>query len=234
MPMFKILFAMVLAILAAFPATAEEGRDIPPGVTVVHMSEQELRQVEPDMLRATLRIEESGYSAADIQARINHAMQRAVDAAKKHEDVMVKTGSYHVYQDHRSDQWNGQQTLILESKVAPVVLKLAGDFQKNYGFVTSGLNYFISPQLQAELHDEMTMAALGRIQARAEQIAETLKMKDVHIAEVDLSGGGGSNYSPPRMMRAEMAAMDSAAKPVAERGEETMTVSINAAIWLSR
>jgi len=82
----------------------------------------------------------------------------------------------------------------------------------------------------AKISEELLLEALKRLQSKAKAIGATLGKDDVHLANVNTSG-----YMPPRpqpvyrgrmMAKMEMAA-DMAA-PVAEGGDDTVRVTVNA------
>lgn len=206
--------------------------------SLLHISATEQREVDQDLLIATLRIESENEDNKFVQNTVNTAMAKALEEAGKYEDVKAITRSYNVHQYDRNGGkrdmpanmiWKAQQSVELKSKNAEQLLELAGKIQEA-GFVMGGLNYVLSPEKAAQIQDEMLEEALGKLQNRAERAAKALGKTKAELKEINTNG----NYVPqPRVMHArmEMAAMgaaDSMAAPVASPGETTITMNVSA------
>lgn len=205
--------------------------------SLLHINATESREVDQDLLIATLRIESENESNKFVQNEVNTAMAKALEMAKEYEDVKAITRGYNVHSYDknsgkrnmpRNDVWKAQQSVELKSKNADALLELAGKIQ-TAGFVMGGLNYVLSPEKAAQIQDEMLEAALEKLQNRAERAAKALGKTKAELKEINTQG----NYVPrPRVMhaRAEMAMMaaDSVAAPVASAGETTITMNVSA------
>jgi predicted secreted protein len=232
-----------LTFLLALPALAQDVVQLPDGHTALNISATEQVEVEQDMLVASLRIEEEGKDAKTVQKAINEAMAKAVELGKKYPSLRVETGRYHVRPDYRYiktddqnnkrvlDKWRGSQTLILKSQVATDVLDVTGEIQ-DMGFLMNNLNYQLSPKKYNETRDGLMEQTITALRARAMRVARALGKDDVDFVEINVDAH--SRAPRPvyaRSAKMEMVAMSadsSMSAPVAEAGETTVSMSINA------
>jgi len=125
--------------------------------------------------------------------------------------------------------WKGSQSVQLKSKNAEALLELAGKIQ-GAGFLMGGLNYTLSPEVAAQVQDEMLEDALKKLQARAQRAAKALGKNTAELKEINTQG----NYAPVqksyhRGVQMEAIAMSAdMAAPVASPGETTITMNVNA------
>ena len=235
-----ILFA-VIALLIPVSAAHADVKDpvflLQNDESLLHISATEQREVDQDLLVASLRVESENKDNRKVQNDINTAMAKALELAKKYDDVKAITRSYNVYEydrnggkrDTRRDMvWKGTQSVQLKSKNAEELLELAGKIQ-GAGFIMGGLNYTLSPQLAAQVQDEMLEAALEKLSARAERAAKALGKDKAELKEIQTQG----QYTPrppvyARGMAMEMAADVKMAAPVASPGETTLNMTVSA------
>lgn len=233
---------LILALLFIAPnAALAESKDpvflLQQNESLLHISATERREVDQDLLIASLRIEVEDEDNKTVQNEINIGMAQALDIAKKYKDVKAITRSYnvHSYDKNRGRKgsprhiiWKGQQSLTLKSKNADELLELAGKIQ-GAGFVMGGLNYTLSPEVAAKVQDEMLEAALEKLSARAQRAALALGKKKAELKEINTQGHSQPHepvYARAGMM--EMAADVKMATPVASPGETTLTMTVNA------
>lgn len=209
--------------------------------SLLHISATEQRDVDQDLLIATLRIESENKDNKIVQNEVNTAMAKALELSKGYSDVKAITRTYNVHSYDRNagkrdmapdTVWKAQQSVELKSKNAEQLLELAGKIQ-GAGFVMAGLDYTLSPELAAQIQDEMLEAALEKLQTRADRAAKALGKSTAELKEINTNG----NYVPqPKVMHArmEMAAMasDAMAAPVASPGETTITMNVDAKAFL--
>lgn len=209
--------------------------------SLLHISATEQRDVDQDLLIATLRIESENEDNKFVQNEVNKAMAKALELAKDYKDVKAITRTYNVHSyDKNAGKrnmppnvvWKAQQSVELKSKNSEELLELAGKIQ-GAGFVMGGLDYVLSPELAAQIQDEMLEAALEKLQTRANRAAKALGKSEAELKEINTNG----NYVPqPKVMHArmEMAAMasDAMAAPVASPGETTITMNVDAKAFL--
>ncbi len=247
-----ILTAALLFAISptAYAQEVQNGLKIEPGQTVLSLSATEQTDLKQDLLQASLRIEVEGKDAKKLQDEINKSMQKAVDLAKGVKEVKTSTGQYNVYSYDPNPQppqplsakeraarlvWKGSQTIDLQSKDQAQLLDLVGKIQ-DMGFVMNGLNYALSPEQAEAYRDNLMTAALKKIQTKADLAAKALGKSSFDIIEVNVDG---SNPYPPVPVMFKTARMDMAAgsaapmaAPVAEAGEQTVSLSVTARVLL--
>jgi uncharacterized protein len=198
-------------------------------LTVLHLSQTAERNVLRDLLRIELRVEETGADPQAIQSAINGRMAAALDRAHKIQGVRVETGSYSVGEERPQtgpSRWRGTQSLILTGKDADAALKLAGALQSD-GLLMSSVVYETSPETVRGAEEDLTAEALAALDRRAASIAEhmhltVLRYRDLHVGNAETGG-----RPVPRFAAQAMTA------PVAEPGEATIRVTVDAELLLS-
>ena len=235
---------MALALLLTLPLTPAFAQykdpifELSDNDSLLHINATEQREVDQDLLIATLRIQVEDEENKVVQNKINEGMKAALDLAKGYEDVKTTTRGYTVNQyDKNSGKrdrpremvWKGSQSVELKSKNSEALLELAGKIQ-NTGFLMNGLEYTLSPEVAAQIQDEMLEAALEKLQTRAKRAAKALGKTEAELKEINTQG----NYTPlPRpqsrgMQMETMSVSSDMAAPVASAGETTITMDVSA------
>jgi predicted secreted protein len=222
-----ILCGAALALLLPVAALAQASE--PSSATVLHLSQTSERKVVRDLLRVELRAEATGADPLALQAAVNRRMAAALDRARQVQGVEVETGSYTVDEEQPQNspsRWHASQSLILTSKAADALLKLAGTLQSD-GLLMSSMTYEVSPETVRGAEDDLTAEALAALAQRASAIADR-----VHLAVLryrDLRVGNAETGTPPMPRFAAMAM----AAPVAQPGEAAIRVTVSADILLA-
>jgi uncharacterized protein len=230
--LFAILFLFSAPVAAQTPLPVPGARD--DSSTVLHLSEFAEKILRQDRLTAQLRAEATGPDAVRVQAEINRRMTAALDAARRVSTVRTETRGYWVNQERPPNQpvrWRGQQMLVLTSTDTAAVLALAGELQQA-GLVMSGMNFDLSPEATRAAEDELTAEAIRRLRERTERVAATMGLQIRNMRDLRIGQAGSGGGPRPMMMRAE-AAGAAAAPPVAEPGETTVRVSVDAEVVLA-
>jgi uncharacterized protein len=227
----RALLALVALSGAFGTAPAALAQDAEQRAMVLHLNQSAERMVVRDLLRVELRAEETGADARGVQAGINRRMGAALDRAKQAQGVLVETGSYSVGEERLANRpaiWRGRQSLILKSKNADAILKLAGLLQSD-GLIMSSLNYEVSPETLRGAQDDLTAAALDALGHRAEAVAGSLHLAVLRYRDLRVGNAETEGRPMPRFGGAAMAA---AAAPVAEPGEAVIRVTVEAELLL--
>jgi len=224
----KTILFIALALFFAAPALADDDHPADK-YTVLNLTETASRKVAQDRLQASLIVEEKAMSAAEAQNAVNKKMAAALKTAKGFSTVKTVTGYYQSWQDNSSNVWHARQSAELSSADAKQMLDLVGQLQKA-GLQTGGLTYYLSDEAQKSLTDALTDEAIQKLKARADALAKSLGMRVVRFAEIT---PGFNQPFPAMMMRADAAMAGGAMMaPSAEAGEQNVTISISARIYL--
>jgi predicted secreted protein len=221
---------LLLALLIAWPLV---GAFAQAPLTRLYLQESASRDVEQNVLVATLQAHAESASPAEAQAAVNEAMAAAVERVRGEAEIRAATGSYSVYQRHDRDNrpvgWVAEQDLRLTSKDPAALLELAGSLQE-MGLNLVGLGWQVDVDTRRKVQDELTIAAIATLRQRAQAIAESV---DMQVANIDTLRVGGAMEGPRPMMamRAEM--MADAPPPTALPDLETVQSHVEAEIVLS-
>jgi len=222
---FLLAIGFILFAAGAAPAQPADQQ-----MTVLHLSQTAERSVLRDLLRIDLRVEETGADPLAIQSSINRRMAAALDRAHQAQGVRVETGSYGVNEERPQtgpSRWRGSQSLILRSKAADAALKLAGALQSS-GLLMSSMAYETSPETVRGAEEDLTAEALAALDRRAASIAEHMHLAVLGYRDLHVGNAGTEGRPVPRFAAAAMAAA-----PVAEPGEATIRLTIEAELLLS-
>jgi len=221
--------ALVAALIAGAPAIAQDK-------VMLQLGESAERVVAQDRIRAHLRVELGGNDPRALQGRVNQAMAVALDKVKAIAAVKAETQGYFVYEDKtmkRGQRWWGSQSLTLASFESAALLALVGQLQED-GLLVQGLGYELAPETRRKIERELVPEAIQRIKDTAATVARSLDLPKVEVVKVRLGETQAPpipRFGAPAMAMAERAQI---APPVAEPGEATVTVRIEAEVTLSR
>ena len=211
-------------------ASSAGAQDADQRATVLHLSETAERPVKRDLLRVELRVDESGADARTVQSAINRRMTAALDRVHQTPGVRVETGLYSVDQERQGNgpaHWRGSQSVILTGKDADALLKLAGVLQSD-GLIASSLRYQTSPETVQAAQDELTAEAIAALDRRATSIAGSMHLTVLRYRDLHVGNAETADRPVPRF-----AAM-AASSPVAEPGESSVRVTVDAELLLAR
>jgi predicted secreted protein len=230
MPMPCLSLALAILFALALPARAAVAPS--DAATLLHLNERAERPVARDQLRAVLRVEASNGDAARLEAEINRRMAAAVQHAKAVAGIGVFTSGYFVDEQHAKGQpaqWHGSAGLTLTAHDAAALLALTGELQQS-GMVMSSLAYELTPDAARPVQDALTAEALNRLRQRADRVAAELGLAVLRLRDVRVNNVGV--VQPGAMLMQMRSAAAGAPPPVAEPGEATVSVSVDAEIEL--
>jgi uncharacterized protein YggE len=189
-------------LLTLVPVLAFAQEPAQPGPeTLLHLSATGSVQALPDQLVADLLSQSTSASPADAQRKVNVQISRGMQEAKAISGVEAQALGYEVSPaDDKRSKWTAQQTLELLGSEGPTLLDLTNRLQAE-GFVTSSLEWRLSPTAQRKAMADATTEALKALQTQATSAAAALGLRVVYIKEVQLQ-----DYQPARPMGVMMAA----------------------------
>src|SRR3984893_2343855 len=222
----RVLLVMAVAVFASGHALAQ---DADQRMTVLHLSQTAERSTIRGRLRVQLRVGGTVGDACCFQALINRRRLAALDRARQVQGVRVETGSYNVGEERPQNgpaRWRGSQSVILTGKDADSTLKLAGALQSD-GLSTSTLTYEVAPETMRGAEEDLTAEALAALDHRAASIAGHMHLGVLRFRDVRVGNAETGGRPVPRLAAMAMAA------PVAEPGEATVRVTIEAELLLA-
>jgi predicted secreted protein len=226
----KALSCLVLVALTVWPLA---GAWAQAPLTRLFLQESASRDVEQNMLVATVQAHAEAASPAEAQAAVNETMAAAVERVRAEAEIRAATGSYSVYErrdrDNRPVDWVADQDLRLTSKDPAALLELTGSLQE-MGLNVIGLGWQVDDETRRKVQDELTIAAIATLRQRAQAIAESIQMQ---VANIDTLRVGAAMVGPRPMMAMRADAMAEAAPPTALPDLETVQSHVEAEITLS-
>jgi predicted secreted protein len=236
----RILALLVGFALAATTAAAQTSAPAPnapgdDGLVTLQLAESAQRQVIQDRLRAGLRIEVGGPDARTVQGQVNTKMAAALEKVKAVPSVRAETTGYYVYEDkavRRGQRWWGNQAVTLVGTDTAALLTLVGQLQDD-GLAILQLGYELAPETRKKVEAELIPEAVRRIREKAETTAQALGLTRIRVSKVKLGDLPNARPLPVGVARAMSAdSSQPIAPPVAEPGETTVTVQIEAEVIL--
>jgi len=231
------LTALAVTIFAALSAAAADQPALPgPEITLVHLTARAERLLPRDRLQASLAVEVTGANPQQVQGEINKRMDAALARVHPVAAVTPQTGGYNVYEQRETNKpvvWHGSQTLNLWSDTPSALLELVGTLQQQ-GLATSGLSYVLSPDALHKAEEALTAEALRQLRQRADQVAADLGMTVQQLRDITVGNAQTEGRPPIAMMRMAASTPAPAPPPTAEPGDATVSVAVEATVWLAR
>ena len=200
----------------------------------VSLSAQASTEVDNDMMRATLYVEDEDANPARLADAVNKLMADAVRTAQAATGVKLKTGGYQtfpVYDKTRIVRWRARSDLLLESTDFKALSDLIGRLQATLKL--GAVNFFVSPEARRTAEDELTTAAIADFKRRAELVARSFGTRGFKVKEASINSDGAAPPMPRPMAMMKGAAMaDAVQAPVMEAGTSRITVNVNGTILL--
>ncbi len=200
----------------------------------VSLSAQASSEVDNDMMRATLFVEDEDANPARLADAVNKLMADAVRSARQATGVTLKTGGYQtfpVYDKTRIVRWRARSDLLLESTDFKALSDLIGRLQATIKL--GGVNFFVSPEARRTAEDDLTGAAIADFKRRAELVAQNFGARGYKVKEASVNSDGAMPPMPrPMAMMKGAALADTVQAPVMESGTSRITVNVNGTILL--
>lgn len=241
----KLLPILALFLIYQVPAFAQNNfnlDDLDEGELILNLNANEQVSVEQDTLNVSMSYSVQGRDSTALQNEVNQAIRQARDILETTDNIDYSIQQYHVYNiqpprqsrnDPGNTTWRAQQNIQMQSMNSEALLVVTARLQQA-GLTVSNMNYSLSDGKYQEVADSLLDAALLKLQARADRVANVLGKSEAALVEVNINGS--QNFFGPRVAMAEMRAMDSNAAmavPVAEPGSTQVNVTVSARAKLS-
>lgn len=225
----RLPWRCVLALLAAAAIVPPARAADPPATgTLVELSAEATRSAPNDLARATAYTEVAEATPGEAAKRVNAAIAQALQTAKGHPAVRVKSGNtstYPVYAkgSSRIEAWRMRAELVLETRDTAALSELLGRLQGS--LAVGQISLSPAPETRRKVEEETMLEAIANFRARAKLVAEAFG-RPMRIRS--LSVGGAARPGPHPVLRAAMA---EAAAPI-EAGESQIAVAVSGQIEL--
>jgi len=213
--------ALAFSLPAAFAAE-------PPRYNVVEFQVEAVREVQNDLLNATLYVELNDSNPAALANAINSRINDALRLAKSYKGVAVRSGdnrTFPVYSKTNVLQgWRGRGEIRIESKDFEAAAALIGKLQASMQL--AGIGFSVSPETLRATEDQLTVEAIAAFKARADVMSKALAGRGYKLVRLAISGG----YQPPQPRFAARAASAEVTAPDLEGGVSQIRVIANGSI----
>ena len=228
--MFKHVTRLMLAACCLLAAASAVALDAP-RYNNIELQAEAQREVQNDLLNATLFIELNDASPAALANAVNKSVNDALRIARDYKSVRVRSGNNQtmpVYAKGNVLQgWRGRAEIRLESRDFEAASALIGKLQA--GMQLGGLNFSVSPEARRSAENELIAEAITAFKARAEIIKTALGGRGYKLQRLNVAQG--YNGPQPRLAMAAHGAMSAdVAAPNLEAGVSMLTVNANGAI----
>ena len=223
---------LIVAAGCALAALASTAAEPAPRYNSVELQAEAQREVQNDLLNATLFVELNDTSPSALANAVNKSVNDALRIAKEYKNVRVRSGNnqtYPVYAKAGVPQgWRGRAEIRIESRDFEAASALIGELQMNMQL--GNLNFSVSPEARRSVENELINEAIAAFKARAEIVKTALAGRGYKLQRLNVANG----YNAPQPRFAVAARMVAAAPEVAapnmEAGVSVVTVNASGAI----
>ena len=189
------------------------------------------REVQNDLLNASLYAELNDASAAALANAINKSVNEALRVAKETKGVRVRSGNNQAYPVYsRGNQlqgWRGRAEIRLESRDFEAASGLIGKLQSKMQL--GNIGFSVAPETRRAVEEELIVEAISAFKARAEIVRTALAGRGYKLQRLNVAGG--HNVPQPRFAMARAAASSQeVTAPAFEAGVSQLTVTASGAI----
>ena len=230
--MLERIVTLIVAAGCALAALASTAAEPAPRYNSVELQAEAQREVQNDLLNATLFVELSDASPSALANAVNKSVNDALRIAKEYKNVRVRSGNNQTYPVYAKagllQGWRGRAEIRIESRDFEAASALIGKLQVNMQL--GNLNFSVSPEARRGVENELINEAIAAFKARAEIVRTALAGRGYKLQRLNVANG----YNAPQPRFAVAARMAAAAPEVAapnmEAGASVVTVNASGAI----
>jgi predicted secreted protein len=216
---------LALVFLAAGNARSAEE---PPSYNVVELQAEAQRDVQNDLMTASLYVEQSGEDPARVSNSVNKIVNEALRTAEGVKNVKASTEGYQTYPVYsktaRLEAWRVRSEIRIESRDFDAASNLIGKLQSTMRL--SALGFTVSPEARRQAENELIAQAISNFRERADIVKHSLNGRGYKLRKMSISTGG---FHPRPVFARAMAAQEVAA-PNVEGGTSQVTVMVSGTI----
>jgi predicted secreted protein len=226
---FRTLLALATS-LAVAPVSAQQPAE--PRFNQVELQAEVSREVQNDLMTASMHVEANDPSAAQVASQLNRVTAEALKVAAEFKSVKTRSGFTHTYPVYDRNQkfvgWRGRSEIRLESKDLQAMANLIGKLQSSMQL--GSVAFTVSPELRRQTENEMIAEGVAAFRSRADIARNTLGGKSYKIRRVAINTGGMIPGPRPMMAQRAQAASVEAPPPNFEGGTSTVQVIVNGTV----
>lgn len=202
-----------------------------PRYNAVGLQAEVQREVQNDLLNATLYVELNDADPAALADALNKRINEAMRIAKDAKGVRARSGNNRtipVYvQGNGLEGWRGRAEIRVESRDFDAASRLIGRLQGSLQL--AGMSFSLSPEARRAAENELIAEAIAAFKARAEIIRSALGGRGYKL--VRLNVGNVQHMPVPRLAMARAApASQGVTAPALEAGVSQVRVTADGTI----
>jgi predicted secreted protein len=217
------------AMWCFFPA-AQAAEPAAPRYNTVEFQADVRREVQNDLLNATLYVEVNDASPAVVADRVNKSVNEGLRTAREFKGVTARSGSSQTFPVYTRGNvlqgWRGRAEIRLESKDFEAASRLIGKLQSSMQL--GGMHFSVAPETRRAVESELIAEAIAAFKARAGTVQSALAGSGYKLQHLNISTG--HNAPQPRFAMARAAAAPEVTAPDLEGGVSQITVTARGAI----
>src|SRR5262245_53240125 len=222
-----------LALGACAWATAVPAAEpTPPRYNTVTLQADVQREVQNDLLNATLFVEVNDATPTGVANAVNKSVNEALRVAKDYKNVRVRSGNnqtYPVYSKANQLQgWRDRGDLRLESKDFDAASALIGQLQSSMQL--SGIQFTVAPESRRAVENELITEAIAAFKARADIAKAALGGRGYKLQNLNLSTARALPPQPYMAISRARESQQDVTPPNLEGGTSVITVNANGTI----
>jgi predicted secreted protein len=225
----------LVALAGALGATAALAQSPvePARFNQVDLQAEVAREVQNDLMNASLFVEANDPAAAKVAGELNRVSAEALRTAGEFKAVKTRSGytqTYPVYdRANKLTGWRGRTEIRLESKDVQAMAALIGRLQSTMQL--GGVSFIVSPELRRQTENELITEAVAAFRGRADIATKAIGGKSYKIRRIGLSTGGLPPGPRPMMTTRALAPQGAeAAPPTFEAGTSMVQVVANGTV----
>jgi predicted secreted protein len=222
--LFASLFACIFLVAAGNARSAEEQLRY----NVVDLQAEAQREIQNDLMTASLYVEQSGENPARVSNSVNKIVNEALRVAGDVKNVKASTEGYQTYPVYGKNKlleaWRVRSEIRIESKDFNSLSNLIGKLQSTMQL--SYLGFTVSPEARRQAENELITQAISNFRERADIVKQSLKGREFKIRRMSVNTSG---FHPRPVLARGIAAQEVAA-PNVEGGTSQVTVNVNGTI----
>ncbi len=221
-----------LAASLGLAASAFAAEPAQPRYNTVEFQVDVQREVQNDLLNASLYVELNDASASALADAINKSVNDALRVAKETKGVRARSGNnqtYPVYtKGNQLQGWRGRAEIRIEAKDFEAASALIGKLQAKMQL--GNISFSVAPETRRAVEEELIVEAIGAFKARAEIVRTALAGRGYRLQRLNVASG--HNLPQPRfaVARSAMSSAQEVAAPSFEAGVSQLTVTASGAI----
>ena len=220
------LLTFVFLAVSGNARAAEEA----PSYNVVELQAEAQRDIQNDLMTASLYVEQSGENAARVSDAVNKIVNEALRAAQEVKSLKASTEGYQTYPVYsktaRLEAWRVRSEMRIESKDFSAASNLIGKLQS--AMRLSSLVFTVSPDARRQAENELIAQAISNFRERADIVKHSLNGRGYKLRKMSINTG--AFHPRPMLARAMASPSQEVTAPNVEAGTSQITVVISGTI----